>query len=262
MAILTVHPRARGEHKNAHSRPVFWFGSSPRTRGTLQTLHRVLRFVRFIPAHAGNTARRRVKSIALSVHPRARGEHRWGGCNCVARRGSSPRTRGTPRPKPQPSKTSRFIPAHAGNTPASANCIISSPVHPRARGEHRSSQPAVFADVGSSPRTRGTQVFCGTGRLRPRFIPAHAGNTSVEPSSRATDAVHPRARGEHELRFRTVLRVVGSSPRTRGTHFFLQNHKRLSRFIPAHAGNTWPGRAISPRPAVHPRARGEHEFAS
>ena len=62
--------------------------------------------------------------------------------------------------------TKRFIPAPAGNTSivqAKYTCCCS-PVHPRARGEHRSVQRLVelsTRNTGSSPRPRGTPVTEG-----------------------------------------------------------------------------------------------------
>jgi len=75
--------------------------------------------------------------------------------------GSSPRTRGTPRPSWQIIQPVRFIPAHAGNT------------WPIERDHCRKS--------GSSPRTRGTRLRSASRQPAFRFIPAHAGNTT--PSS-------------------------------------------------------------------------------
>ena len=50
-------------------------GSSPHARGTPPTLYRPAWHRRFIPACAGNTVDRRIRSRRLSVHPRMRGEH-------------------------------------------------------------------------------------------------------------------------------------------------------------------------------------------
>ena len=50
----------------------------------------------------------------------------------------------------------------------------------------------------------------------------------------------------------------GSSPLARGTRGGAPDRGRRDRFIPARAGNTAPGPAISSRRSVHPRSRGEH----
>ena len=71
--------------------------------------------------------------------------------------GSSPRERGTHLAPHRSRVADRFIPARAGNTPASGD-----------------SDPLV---VGSSPRERGTLLLQKRNRRRFRFIPARAGNT-------------------------------------------------------------------------------------
>ena len=70
-------------------------GSSPRTRGTAEIKHAILRFVRFIPAHAGNRLMMIRFIAATPVHPRARGEQRLAAVLMLPSTGSSPRTRGT-----------------------------------------------------------------------------------------------------------------------------------------------------------------------
>ena len=54
-----------------------------------------------------------------------------------------------------------------------------------------------------------------------------------------------------------MRRPAGSSPRTRGTAPIKCALPGLSRFIPAHAGNSWVTRVLMACPPVHPRARGE-----
>ena len=56
--LTPVHPRARGEHHRCRVGAVPWLGSSPRTRGTRAGPRSLALIARFIPAHAGNTARR------------------------------------------------------------------------------------------------------------------------------------------------------------------------------------------------------------
>ena len=111
-----VHPRARGEHPFCGQVRVSRDGSSPRSRGTLPRRTLPTGSTRFIPALAGNMRWRRTRTGAISVHPRARGEH--GGV-----------------PSRQPHRN-RFIPALAGN------------IH------HDVS--SLFRFFGSSPRSRGT----------------------------------------------------------------------------------------------------------
>ena len=197
-------------------------------------------------------------SPPTTVHPRARGEHVSGAGGYHWPVGSSPRSRGTRNPRPGGAVGSRFIPALAGNTCCRRWCQPSGSVHPRARGEHSAACSTAVSIDGSSPRSRGTPVGVAARRIRPRFIPALAGNTIPRACSIAAAAVHPRARGEHSAVMRPLEGLRGSSPRSRGTRARLPGDRRVGRFIPALAGNTRYVRAISWQQPVHPRARGEH----
>ena len=173
----SVHPRACGEHDAA----------AALARG----------MVRFIPAHAGNTRRRHGHPRRNAVHPRACGEH-FDHCETnQVDYGSSPRMRGTLQPERSAHSSTRFIPAHAGNT-------------------HEASGHSV-AYAGSSPRMRGTRYRPAGGTESRRFIPAHAGNTRCCPPSPAMRPVHPRACGEHLRMAKIDVKSSGSSPRMRGT---------------------------------------------
>ena len=73
--------------------------------------------------------------------------------------------------------------------------------------------------------------------------------------------VHPRVCGEHCPAPIAPSKNAGSSPRVRGTHCPAHDVAGVRRFIPACAGNTYPGgRGFDPRP-VHPRVCGEHADA-
>ena len=153
----------------------------------------------------------------LAVHPRARGEHLPEGVINTRSFGSSPRTRGTSCRHSLNCRQSRFIPAHAGNISPSISARSFLAVHPRARGEHSFFYARLIRQPGSSPRTRGT-----LGRVREdqggsRFIPAHAGNIYSQQETSRKMAVHPRARGEHQICLLEHSPKTGSSPRTRGT---------------------------------------------
>ncbi len=253
-----VHPRACGEHisRPATTRPTL--GSSPRLRGTRRSRAPLLQKSRFIPAPAGNTARRRSAGLCYSVHPRACGEHGPGGAPAIHPAGSSPRLRGTPAPPAPPRATGRFIPAPAGNTSPRPPGLPRTPVRPRACGEHWRRLPHAHSRTGSSPRLRGTRHRQGRRGLRKRFIPAPAGNTWSRPTARGDTSVHPRACGEHAAIHAAVTPVTGSSPRLRGTRIRPDLACRRQRFIPAPAGNTPAPPARSSPQTVHPRACGEH----
>ena len=65
--------------------------------------------------------------------------------------------RGTHHPRYIATRTSRFIPARAGNTRCRLRGRAIRPVHPRACGEHIIADSHAALDSGSSPRVRGTR---------------------------------------------------------------------------------------------------------
>ena len=172
---------------------------------------------RFIPAHAGNSRPKRPRPRAPPVHPRACGEQF--AREPVFRRdpGSSPRMRGTVDQRHVADARGRFIPAHAGNRrrPRPTGCPMT--VHPRACGEQRRGVEEERWLSGSSPRMRGTGLDRADGYEGPRFIPAHAGNSSRHGTTPRRGTVHPRACGEQAPSWRVPNRQGGSSPRMRGT---------------------------------------------
>ena len=113
----TVHPRVCGE-QGARCPYIFRLaGSSPRVRGTDESVECFHCELRFIPACAGNRAVFDEEPSPQSVHPRVCGEQSERFREIDSRCGSSPRVRGTglrSRLDPQPA---RFIPACAGNRP-------------------------------------------------------------------------------------------------------------------------------------------------
>ncbi len=118
--IDSVYPRWRGEHTDCGICSVQILGLSPLARGTLnhQPDHQLPH--RFIPAGAGNTSASASVNIPVTVYPRWRGEHRAIASSMFTTFGLSPLARGTHDAAMSFSWASRFIPAGAGNTEASA----------------------------------------------------------------------------------------------------------------------------------------------
>ena len=171
--------------------------------------------------------------------------------------GSSPRARGTVQAVECGDGFERFIPACAGNGGPPRSWWRPVSVHPRVRGE-RAPQPwGNSPSGGSSPRARGTVLDKGTHLVDFRFIPACAGNGYPNPGDPSQTTVHPRVRGERNLRKGERYFLIGSSPRARGTGDAVERQGGVFRFIPACAGNgdLWPPRVW--KIAVHPRVRGE-----
>ena len=154
--LRAVHPRVCGERGRYPSQAACLVGSSPRMRGTRR--------------RAWGCARR------CPVHPRVCGERNAGSKKFSQLYGSSPRMRGTPSRRSPRIAGSRFIPAYAGNAQARRRRRSSRAVHPRVCGERFWVTMMAWVLCGSSPRMRGTRSRRRSQRMRPRFIPAYAGN--------------------------------------------------------------------------------------
>ena len=171
--------------------------------------------------------------------------------------GSSPHTRGTRIDADRYRPNTRFIPAYAGNAPRMPRRPTRSPVHPRIRGERKTSDLCKQHPDGSSPHTRGTLHRNVRNLVGRRFIPAYAGNASSACGQRSCSPVHPRIRGERLNQPHASARRYGSSPHTRGTLLESTTRLKQNRFIPAYAGNAARGIWSGPCWPVHPRIRGE-----
>ena len=171
--------------------------------------------------------------------------------------GSSPRARGTPEHLDDKVEMSRFIPACAGNARRMPESLGMATVHPRVRGERTIAGTLGTIRDGSSPRARGTPHRLLDHSLRHRFIPACAGNARARSTRSIRATVHPRVRGERVLSHLGDGLPGGSSPRARGTRVPCGRRGRLSRFIPACAGNANRCSLRRSRVTVHPRVRGE-----
>ncbi len=93
----------------------------------------------------------------MVVYPRWRGELNIGNGFAAAASGLSPLARGALREEYLQHPQERFIPAGAGNTPASSVYSARSPVYPRWRGEHVITECSSPRALGLSPLARGTR---------------------------------------------------------------------------------------------------------
>ena len=91
-----------------------------------------------------------------------------------------------------------------------------------------------------------------------RFTPAHAGNTRNLNTALIETQVHPRSRGEYDSKLRIIAAIEGSPPLTRGILQRFCDYFGLTRFTPAHAGNTASIVLPDDPDQVHPRSRGEY----
>ena len=90
------------------------------------------------------------------------------------------------------------------------------------------------------------------------IIPAYAGNTRVFAALRPAWRDHPRVCGEHTASRGITSFSAGSSPRMRGTLFWVIRPMKACRIIPAYAGNTPPELDVDRARRDHPRVCGEH----
>ena len=197
-----------------------------------------------------------------SVHPRAGGERPYFSSATSQNLGSSPRGRGTHFTDRVSEPLRRFIPARAGNARWITSSASARTVHPRAGGERQSSGGARSGAAGSSPRGRGTPCASRSRTCHMRFIPARAGNASSACPNQTAEPVHPRAGGERFASSYSRTRVIGSSPRGRGTPPSMRHPAITQRFIPARAGNATASSGRCRRRTVHPRAGGERFAAA
>ena len=213
--------------------------------------------MRFIPACAGNSSALGLARVPRSVHPRVCGELTTSTSKGYGAIGSSPRVRGTQMGHDLPPELLRFIPACAGNSRTQVQVALLHPVHPRVCGELRKLRAKESAEIGSSPRVRGTPHSWQHQSVRVRFIPACAGNSRGHRAYRADGPVHPRVCGELHIVTVRANGVDGSSPRVRGTRRLRVFSDPVFRFIPACAGNSLASATLSTARTVHPRVCGE-----
>ena len=175
------------------------------------------------------------------AHPRWRGEHLTPPDWAAGVSGSSPLARGAHELERHFSPGVRLIPAGAGNTARTSTCGSATWAHPRWRGEHSKSGPALQQFGGSSPLARGAPLNRRRIRRGVRLIPAGAGSTSRGFTSCGSSTAHPRWRGEHSATLSYMLSRCGSSPLARGALVWKGAGGKVTRLIPAGAGNTEDG---------------------
>ena len=151
-----------------------------------------------------------------------------------------------------------IIPACAGNTSPRPARTPTTRDHPRVCGEHGYLTTAEVAELGSSPRVRGTLPRSAWNATCWWIIPACAGNTILISGATGQHGDHPRVCGEHLPLVKRISCWPGSSPRVRGTRLDVERHQVRAGIIPACAGNTvWEVHSCLVG-GDHPRVCGEH----
>ena len=199
----------------------------------------------------------------------------------LSTRGSSPHTRGAPRPRRlgciprrdhprirgehvaparRPRQSDGIIPAYAGST---KNYFSLKPI-----------------SAGSSPHTRGALRCLGPVQRSQRIIPAYAGSTLAglsctmpregsSPHTRGaperpigtspTRRDHPRIRGEHSLPEDALAHGVGIIPAYAGSTAVMYRSQVMATGSSPHTrGARRPRGRCRWRRGDHPRIRGEH----
>ena len=235
---LPDHPRACGANAADNATKIGNAGSSPRVRGKLFGGHGIHGEMRIIPARAGQTTSFHPPNAMSPDHPRACGANRTATTNEDVVIGSSPRVRGKLCGKQVGRCRVRIIPARAGQTrwPGSRRCAPTD--HPRACGANKTGIHLASYQVGSSPRVRGKLIAVRGQCLRPRIIPARAGQTSTSLRGIRPSQDHPRACGANAVNWPNFAFAFGSSPRVRGKLIDSSRIELSFRIIPARAGQT------------------------
>ena len=179
------HPRSRGEYAFDGDFILSRLGSSPLSRGIPESGRHQRQHRRIIPALAGNTWQVFGNNSCSQDHPRSRGEYVRVRITRERTRGSSPLSRGIPRPEEGPPIMTGIIPALAGNTEHLLPRLPSTMDHPRSRGEYSQSLNRFAYVCGSSPLSRGILSGSPHPCPRTRIIPALAGNTLCQRSGGA-----------------------------------------------------------------------------
>ena len=255
-------------------------GLSPRVRGN--PLNRKILDVvdRSIPACAGEPPWAMAISPSTKVYPRVCGgtPNPPGLIFCVdglsprvrgnrlpdrrerflnrARRGLSPRVRGNHRCAGKHSARQGSIPACAGEPDFQGLENEDAEVYPRVCGGTSSFRFSALIFIGLSPRVRGNLDDAAGSPRRLRSIPACAGEPAAGTCLPAGWPVYPRVCGGTGPSFSPPPASCGLSPRVRGNPVPEEVQDRLSRSIPACAGESTTACSVRSSPRVYPRVCG------
>ena len=138
--------------------------------------------------------------------------------------------------RPRPGLHVGSIPACAGEPPSTTRLTNSCTVYPRVCGGTDTVARRVSPMVGLSPRVRGNHELTALRKQFDGSIPACAGEPSTQPPHRPGSGVYPRVCGGTRVAETVRLASPGLSPRVRGNRLPSDGAHRLSRSIPACAG--------------------------
>ncbi len=234
--LSRVHPRVCGGTWGRLMRALIYTGASPRVRGNLAADVRRCVSVGCIPACAGEPSRPNSSCSLSAVHPRVCGGTWRGRVRPQETQGASPRVRGNHLHGRIGVGAHGCIPACAGEPHYPARWEEPPWVHPRVCGGTgpRASDPP--RPSGASPRVRGNRCTLSARNPTLGCIPACAGEPWASAWTRSPSSVHPRVCGGTVPAPSRFDQRVGASPRVRGNHEEDPAGSRLTRCIPACAG--------------------------
>ena len=164
-------------------------GSPPRTRGAPERAQILDSGPGITPTYAGSTPSRAARRTPRQDHPRVRGEHTMPSARPNLMTGSPPRTRGALRAGSVGVAALGITPAYAGSTRRRMSTVMSTPDHPRVRGEHLTDIGPDLEDLGSPPRTRGARFLTWGAKDQLVDFPSLGTSRSRLSPSVRTDAV-------------------------------------------------------------------------
>ena len=231
-------------------------GLSPRGRGKRVRPTRDRALLRSIPAWAGETPTSLKAARSNRVYPRVGGGNHLAANHTRRIAGLSPRGRGKPVGQCIALRTTRSIPAWAGETTPVERAERLHEVYPRVGGGNLAASMSPASTDGLSPRGRGKRRIRVELNFQLRSIPAWAGETISAYERVCRGRVYPRVGGGNLYATRAAPQCCGLSPRGRGKHFGYAGAHNYVRSIPAWAGETGTPVASAQSAAVYPRVGG------
>ena len=230
-----LSPRGRGNHAPRLER-LRWLRSIPAWAGEPLLPLAPCHCDRSIPAWAGEPLVALHLQSLMTVYPRVGGGTSIEASLTRPYLGLSPRGRGNPIGPFARRGVARSIPAWTGEPGSRASLVVSHRVYPRVGGGTPVTLAARKDVIGLSPRGRGNLIQRSYSINPPGSIPAWAGEPAYGCGWQPTFEVYPRVGGGTESQDGMSLRDWGLSPRGRGNRHRDHVRQRCRRSIPAWAG--------------------------
>ena len=159
--VLPVYPRVGGGTVVQTTYPNTHGGLSPRGRGNRRPGARTERYIRSIPAWAGEPPMTHSHNPEMRVYPRVGGGTTADTEDAESIQGLSPRGRGNPDCTPVNLVPERSIPAWAGEPCPKCATAVAKEVYPRVGGGTSLAMGRGWLTRGLSPRGRGNRILLG-----------------------------------------------------------------------------------------------------